>query len=151
MDKKIVVLDNGVKLIMINTNKFKTVNTTLFFEDELNDFNVTCDNLLLSLLVSKTKKHPSIKQFKSYLKDLYDMKIKKMSETLGEVFSFSINIDSLNSKYTMKNENLLEKQFEVLNEILYEPLVSEEGFEESYFKEIKSEYKQILVNNENYK
>ena len=49
MNKKEIVLNNGVKLLMINTNKFKTVNVTLFFEDELNDFNVTCDNLLLKL------------------------------------------------------------------------------------------------------
>ena len=72
MNKKEVILDSGVKLVMINTNKFKTVNMTLFFEDELNDFNVTCDNLLTKLLVAKTGKHPSRKDFKSYLKELYD-------------------------------------------------------------------------------
>ena len=75
MDKKVVVLDSGIELIMMNTNKFKTVNVTVFFEDELSDFNVTCDNLLIKLLTGKTGKHPSRKEFKSYLKELYDMKI----------------------------------------------------------------------------
>ena len=67
MDRREIVLDSGVKLLMINTNKFKTVNVTLFFEDELNDFNVTCDNLLTKLLVAKTGKHTSRKDFKTYL------------------------------------------------------------------------------------
>ena len=48
------------------------INVTLFFEDELNDFNVTCDNLLTKLLVAKTGKHSSRKDFKSYLKELYE-------------------------------------------------------------------------------
>ena len=88
MSKKEVVLDNGVKLIMLNTNKFKTVNVTVVFEDELNDFNVTCDNLLLSLLTTKTSKYSSRKEFKSYLKDLYDMKIKTFKSNPGEVYNF---------------------------------------------------------------
>ena len=151
MDRKEIVLDSGVKLLMINTNKFKTVNVTLFFEDELNDFNVTCDNLLTRLLVAKTSKHPSRKEFKSYLKELYDMKINSIKDNPGETFCFSLNVDSLNRKYTLNNENLLEKQFEVLNEVLYYPCVNGNKFEDSYFKEVKSEYKQGLVNNENYK
>lgn len=151
MNKKEIVLDNGIKLLMINTDKFKTVNVTLFFEDELNDFNVTCDNLLSKLLIAKTKKHPSRKEFKSYLKELYDMKIISIKDNPGETFCFSLNVDSLNKKYTLNNENLLEKQFEVLNEVLYSPFIINNEFDSSYFKEVKSEYKQSLINNENYK
>lgn len=151
MDKREVILDSGVKLLMINTDKFKTVNVTLFFEDELNDFNVTCDNLLTKLLVTKTGKHSSRKEFKSYLKELYDMKVSSIKDNPGETFCFSLNVDSLNKKYTLNNENLLEKQFEVLNEILYYPCINEGKFDDDYFREVKSEYKQVLVNNENYK
>ena len=43
MDRKEIVLDNGTKLVMINTDKFKTVTVNLFFEDISNDFNITCD------------------------------------------------------------------------------------------------------------
>lgn len=151
MNKREIVLDSGVKLLMINTKKFKTTNITLFFEDELNDFNVTCDNLLIKLLTTKTNIHPSRKEFKSYLKDLYDMKISGFKDALGETFSFYLNVDSLNKKFTLNNENLLEKQFELLNEVLYNPLVNDVGFVEEYFKEIKTEYKQKLISNENYK
>ena len=151
MNRKEIVLDSGVKLLMINTNKFKTVNVTLFFEDELNDFNVTCNNLLTKLLIAKTGKHSSRKEFKSYLKELYDMKINFIKDNPGETFCFSLNVDALNRKYTLNNENLLEKQFEVLNEVLYYPCANDGGFDDSYFKEVKSEYKQGLVNNENYK
>ena len=151
MDKKVVVLDSGIELIMMNTNKFKTVNVTVFFEDELSDFNVTCDNLLIKLLTGKTGKHPSRKEFKSYLKELYDMKINCFKDTPGERFLFSFNTDALNKKYSIDNENLLEKQFEVLNEILYFPLINGDKFDEAYFKEGKNFYKQILVDRENYK
>lgn len=151
MDKKVVVLDNGIELIMINTNKFKTVNVALFFEDELSDFNITCDNLLLKLLTGRTNKHPSRKDFKSYLKELYDMKVSAFKDTPGETFTFSLIADALNSKYTINNDNLLEKQFEVLSEMLYFPLVKDNKFDSDYFKEAKSLYRQDLVNRENYK
>lgn len=151
MNKKEIVLDSGVKLVMINTKKFKTVNVTLFFEDMLNDFNVTCDNLLSILLTTKTMKHSSRKEFKSYLKDLYDMKVKILKSNPGEVYNFSVNIDSLNKKYAINNENLLEKQFEVLNEVLYSPFLGNEGFDDNYFNEIKNEYKEGLIDKENNK
>lgn len=151
MNKKTVVLDSGVKLAMINTDKFKTVNVTLCFEDELSDFNITCDNLLFRLLTVKTKKHTSRKEFKSYLKELYAMKINSFKNNPGEVFSYRLNVDALNKKYTLNGENLLEKQFEVLNEVLYSPLIDEEGFDKDYFREIKNQYKESLIDDDNYK
>ena len=151
MNKKVVVLDNGIELIMLNTNKFKNVNVTLFFEDELNDYNVTCDNLLIKTLSEKTSVHSSRKELKSYLKELYDMKINYFKDAPGDTFLFALNTDALNKKYTMNGENLLEKQFELLNEILYSPLVSDNKFNEDYFKESKNLYKQVLVDKGNYK
>ena len=150
MNKK-VVLDSGIELVMMNTNKFKTVNVTVFFEDELSDFNITCDNLLIKLLTAKTNKYPSRKEFKSYLKELYDMKVNCFKDTPGDRFLFSFNTDALNKKYTIDNENLLEKQFEVLNEMLCNPLINGDRFDDAYFKESKTFYKQILVDRENYK
>ena len=50
MNKREVILDSGVKLLMINTNKFKTVDVRVFYEDNLDSFNITSDNLLLKLL-----------------------------------------------------------------------------------------------------
>ena len=75
MDKREIILDGGLKLIMIKTDKFKTVNVCLNFEDSCDDFSVTSNNLLMKLLVSETSKHPSRKEFKSYLKDMYDIKL----------------------------------------------------------------------------
>lgn len=151
MNKKEIVLNNGVRLLMINTKKFKTVNVTAFFEDKLTHYNLTEDNLLVRLLTLKTSVHTSRQSFKTYLKNLYDMKISSYKDTLGETFSFSISLDSLNKKYSMNGENLLEEQFKVINEVLYKPFTKDNLFDEEYFKEVKNEYKQTLINNENYK
>ena len=151
MNKKEIVLDSGVKLLMINTDKFKTVDIRVFYEDVLDEKNITCNNLLLKLLTTKTKKYPTRKTFKTYLDDLYDMKVKSYVASYGETFSFSIGVNSLNKRYTLNNENLLEKQFEVLKEVLYNPLANEENFDNDYFKEMKNDYKESLVDAENYK
>ena len=150
MNKKDIILDSGIKVTMINTNKFKTVNVTLFFEDQINDFNITCDNFLMRLLTTKTSKHTSRQSFKGYLKDLYDTKISFFANDLGETFSFYLNVDALNKKFTLNNENLLEKQFEILNEVIYSPLVNDKKFDEEYFKECLETYKQERLNQENY-
>ena len=151
MDKKEIVLENGVKLLMINTNKFKTVDIRVFYEDKLDAKNITCDNLLLKLLTTKTLKHSTRNKFKTYLQDLYDMKINSLVGSYGEVFCFSFDINALNKRYTLNNENLLERQFEVLNEILYSPLIDKNKFDEDYFNEIKNEYKERLIDAKNYK
>ncbi len=151
MNKKEVILDSGVKLLMINTDKFKTVDVRVFFEDSLESKSITCNNLLLKLLSTKTKKYPSRKELKTYLQNLYDMKIKSYVASYGETFSFSIGVNSLNKRYTLNNENLLEKQFEVLNEVLYNPLASGTSFENDYFNEMKNDYKEGLIDAENYK
>lgn len=151
MNKKEIVLDNGVKLLMINTSKFKTVDIRVFYEDELNANNITCNNMLLKLLTTKTKNYPTRKKFKNYLQELYDMKVKSFVSSYGETFSFSIGINSLNRKYSLNDENLLEKQFEVLQEVLYNPLLNGDIFEKAYFKEIKNDYKESLIDGDNYK
>lgn len=151
MDRKEVILDNGVKLLMINTNKFKTVDIRIFFEDELSEMNITCNNLLLKLLSTKTNVHPTRKSFKNYLQGMYDMKVKTMVSLMGETFSASIGINALNKKFAISSENLLEKQFLVLNEVLNSPLVMDNKFNEEYFNEIKKVYKEELVDSLNYK
>lgn len=151
MNKKEVVLSNGVKLLMINTEKFKTVDVRVFFEDKLNAKNITCYTLMLKLLTTKTNNYPTRKAFKTYLQDLYDMKVKSFTNTYGETFSFSLDVNSLNSKYSLNGEDLLSKQFEVLEEVLYNPLGNDSVFDEDYFNEIKNEYKENLLDMENYK
>ena len=151
MNKKEVILNSGVKLLMINTDKFKTVDIRVFYEDSLESNNITCSNLLLKLLSTKTKKYPSRKELKTYLQNLYDMKIKSYVASYGETFSFSMGVNSLNKRYTLNNENLLEKQFEVLNEVLYNPLADDTSFDNDYFNEMKNDYKESLIDAENYK
>lgn len=151
MNKKEILLDSGVKLLMINTNKFKTVDVRVFYEDKIDSFNITCNNLLLKLLTTKTFNYPSRKSFKMHLQEFYDMKIKPFVASYGETFSFSIGINALNKDYTLNNENLLEKQFEVLKEILYFPLVNEKSFDDEYYKEMKNDYKESLIDSLNYK
>ena len=151
MNKKEILLDSGVKLLMINTNKFKTVDVRVFYEDKIDSFNITCNNLLLKLLTTKTFNYPSRKSFKMHLQEFYDMKIKPFVASYGETFSFSIGVNALNKAYTLNNENLLEKQFEVLKEILYFPLIKGNRFEEEYYKEMKNDYRESLVDSLNYK
>ena len=50
MNKKEIILDNGMKLVLVNTNKFKTVNVGVTFEDKMSDKDITCDRLLIKLV-----------------------------------------------------------------------------------------------------
>ncbi len=151
MNRKEIFLDSGVRLLMIKTKKFKTVEVALNFECELNDDNITLYNLLMKLLTTKTGVHSSRESFKKYLNDLYDMKVSSYKNGYGATLGFSLFVNALNKDYVLNNENLLKKQFEVLNEVLYKPLVKDEEFVNEYFKEIVSEYKQNLINLDNYK
>lgn len=147
MNSKEITLENGMKLVLINSKKFKTVNVGVFFEDELNDKNITCDKLLVKLLTSKTGVHPSIKEFNDYLKDLYGTSVSCMTNIMGDTYSFCIYANCINKKYAIHKENLLEKQFQVLNEVLEKPVLNDFN----YFKEMKSEYRLNLLNDNNTK
>lgn len=151
MNKKEIILDNGMKLVLVNTNKFKTVNVGVIFEDKMSDKDITCDRLLIKLLTTKTKEHSTIKEFKNYLKDLYDTSVSCTSNTMGETYSFCVYTNAINKKFALHKENLLESQFKVLNEVLKKPFITSNGFDNDYFKETKSDYKQNLLNMNNYK
>lgn len=149
MEKYEFISDNGLKVVFLKTNKFKTISLNLFLKSQI-DYESNSKLILLTrLLTGANKKYPSVKEFSSYLKELYDAKLIVSSSYVGAANVLSISVIGLNSRFI--KENINEKLFEIINDVLYLPLLEDEHFKTSYFNEQKRIYLELLQSRKDYK
>ncbi|HHU27840.1 TPA: insulinase family protein [bacterium] len=144
MEHEKINLGGNTTLNLIKTNKFKNIIVLLSFKGIVSEENVTYLNLLARILPKATKKYPSMNLMESYLESNYGARLTAFSEIFGNINTlnfFSIFVDE---KYLRKSDNLLEEQFKLLNDVLFNPFVSDNKFDEKYFKERKTNYVSYL-------
>lgn len=146
-------LGGNTTLNLINTKKFKNIVVLLSFKGVVSKENVTMLNLLARMLPKASKNYPSINLMQSYLESNYGAGITAFSEIFGSINTLSFISMFVDEKYLGKSENLLETQFKLLNEVLFNPLASSKRFDEKYFNERKNNYISYLKrlsNDKNY-
>lgn len=119
---------NGITYNLEHTDKYKSIRIHLSFGNELSEKNVTCRALLPYLLRSVTEKYPTRDSLSNHLEHLYAAQLSVGSLKLGESHFISFDLSLINDKYTINNENLLEKGFSLLHEVLFRPLFKEDIF-----------------------
>lgn len=122
-----IKISNGVNLTHINTEKFSTERFVLSFLRPISSVNPSFMSILPFVLLGGCKKFPSILELNKKLDSLYGSKIEPIVRKDGENLIISFLCDVINNDFT-NNENLLEEVFNILLEIIYNPLVSEKKF-----------------------
>ena len=122
-------------LHMIKTNKFKSIYIEVIFGTEIKKENITITNFLSTLLTYSCKKYNTKIKFAKKMEDLYAASVFSSEYRLGECLNVDFNMRILNDKYT--ETGLFEKSIDFLNEILFNPNIEKEGFEEKSFSVVK--------------
>lgn len=120
---------NNVPIKIINTNKFKIVNIEMFFTRKLDYKDIGPYNLLVSMLVTRNAKYPSISSFSSYKENNYGLSVNGSFSSRGDISLFNFRVSSINSKFSL-NEDLFKVQIDTIKECLYSPLLTEEALSE---------------------
>lgn len=114
------------KLHLINTDKFKTVTIKVLFHTPIKKEEITKRILVTNLLLQSSKKFDSRRKLTIESENLYSADIGIGNQRLGNYITTSFNLQVLMDKYT--EEDNLEKSFEFLNEIIFNPDVEKKSF-----------------------
>lgn len=136
MEYKKIIEDNYT-LHLINNDRFKIMNVVVFFTKKYDKDDVPYGVLLTKNMVYTTKKYNTKNKIAIEGEKLYGSRVASSFTSTGNSLSFSFALDFLNPKYT-KNE-YLSKSIEFLCEVLFNPNVTKDGFDENYFNIIKND------------
>lgn len=137
-------IKKGINFHKISTNKFKTNLFAVFLTTPLKRETVT-ENALLPLVL---KRGSSLMQSQEVI-------CEKLEEMYGAGFDCGIDksgnnqvikfyLETLNDNFIPTNENITEEAFKLLSDVIFNPLIINNGFKEQYVDGEKNKLKQII-------
>ncbi len=130
------MIKDSYDLHMIKTTKFKTLFFKIVFTKEIKKDEITIRNMLLDNLIFSCKNYPTKKQMAIKKQDLYGADIYGNNKRVGKNILTEIYLSILNPKYT--EEDMLFESLDFLHEIIFNPNVENNKFNEEIFNIIKN-------------
>lgn len=123
---------------VLPTTKFKTTTITLKFMAPLDSDTMTARSILSKILVRATKQWPSDKEFNRHLSHLYGAYVNSFVSKFKDKHVITISLELVNERYLKDQTPLFEKGLELLREMIYNPLISDNQFDEIFVAQEKS-------------
>ena len=137
-------IKKGVKLHMINTDKFKTNLVAIFLTTPLNRENVTKNAIIPSILRRGSKNMPTQEDISKNLEEMYGASFDCGLDKIGDNQVLKFYLESINDNFILSKENMLKQTCEKLLEIVFSPIIVDNKFKEEYIKQEKDNLKQII-------
>ncbi len=134
----------GYKLHVIETDKYKTNTLVWRMKAPLTKEDVTKRALLPQVLQSSSAKYPTTTTLRAHLDDLYGANLFVDLAKKGEYHIISFLIEIANEKFLNDPTTLLKKGLEFLAEILNNPNISENKFDQETVDKEKRTLKQRI-------
>lgn len=132
---------NGYFLHIIETDKFKTININLNIKRETKKDELTIRDVLINTLIDSCKKFPTRRKIEIETEELYGLGMNINLVNSGKCNIINVNETFLNNKYI--NDDILERSISFLNEIIFNPNIENNKFDEVSFNIAK----RIVKNN----
>lgn len=138
-------IKDGVKLHIINNNKFKTNLLAIFLTTPITREYVTYDAVLSSVLRRGSKNMPTQEEISKELENMYGAGFDCGLDKTGDNHILKFYLETINDSFIpQKDENMLKKGVEKLLEIVFNPLVENGKFKEEYVNQEKETIKQLI-------
>lgn len=138
-------IKDGVSLHLIINENFKTDFTVIFLSIPLKKDTVTKNALIPAILKDGCKKYINYQSISEELEMLYGALFDCGLDKTGDNLVLKFYIESINDKYLPEKNNNLEKVIELLFEIVFNPLIEENKFNEKYLK-LEKKNLELLIN-----
>lgn len=125
-------LANGVNLDVIPSKKFNMNQILINFATPQTTENATARNLLANLLETSTKKYPTQTALADQLAKQYGTYVSMGVSRVGKLHCVRLKASFVNDQ--LANTDLFNQVVSIINEILFNPLVSDGQFDEETFK-----------------
>lgn len=130
------------KLHLINTDKFKTIMIRVSFRMPIKKEEITMRNVLSDMFVQSSKKYNSKRALTIKAQDLYAADLQTSNSRLGNYINTDFYLTVLNDKYT--EEGNFRDSLEFLSEIIFNPDVTDEKFNEEKLDIVKTSCRSAL-------
>lgn len=143
MSYKTEELKKSIKLHCIGTEKFKTNLISIFLTVPLNRETVTYNAIIPAVLRRGTKNLKSQEEISIALENMYGATFDCGIEKTGDNQILKFYLEMVNDEYLETKDNLA-KGIDLLLDIVLNPLVENESFNEEYLKTEKENMKRII-------
>lgn len=140
-------LNSNVTLHVYNTNKFKDISIYIGLLDNSNELDQTKRLLLSLMLEDSCSLYDTKEKVSNLLAKYYGARLSFFPDVKGNARIFEIKSSIINGKYVDDFE-LLENQFKLMNEFLFNPIWKSKDYPKKLFDEIKDRLK-LIINSEN--
>jgi len=135
---------NGIDVYRLNTRKFKTSSINIFFIDNLSRENVTRNALIPAVLRRGCERFPTFQDIALYLEELYGASFDCGVAKKGELQIIQFYIEHISDTYTLEDESLFEKAFDLVYEIITRPVLENGAFKKEYVEQEKLNLKRLI-------
>ncbi|WP_057876276.1 EF-P 5-aminopentanol modification-associated protein YfmF [Liquorilactobacillus aquaticus] len=128
---------SGMGLTVTPTKKFKTTRIAIALIEPLDSKSLTKRMLLANVLEAASEHFPTQKAVAEKLSKMYGAGFGITVERRGNVHILNCVFDCVNERYLDAEEGLLDEAFAFLKQCIFEPLVSNEEFDQATFERQK--------------
>ncbi len=145
MEYQVKEIKKGINLHLINNDKFKTNLVSVFLTTQLNRENVTKNAIIPAILRRGSKNMPTQEDISKELEEMYGASFNCGIDKRGDNQVLKFYMESINDAFLPEGEEkILYKTIEKLLEIVFNPLVENDGFKEQYLEQEKNNIKQAI-------
>ena len=145
MKYKQIEIKKGIKLNVIQTNKFKTNLIAIMLTTKLDRENVTKNALIPAVLRRGTKTLKTQEEINKKLEEMYGASLYCGLDKTGDNQVLKFYIETVNDEFLPQNsEDMLKKSLEQIFEFVFNPYLENDGFKKEYVEQEKENLKQII-------
>ena len=136
-------INNNLSYFLYPTKKYKSFSVKIYFLLPYDKNKITIRNLLRSVLLYNTKKYNEVALVEKK-KELYNLRINIDNSIINNMQQFTFSISGTNPKYFNDEEYTINSILEYLNEIIFNPNIENNKFNEESFNMCLNRYKIAL-------
>ena len=145
MEYKQIEIKKGIKLNILQTNKFKTNLIAIMLTTKLDRENVTKNALIPAVLKRGTKTLKTQEEINKKLEEMYGASLDCGLDKTGDNQVLKFYIETVNDEFLPQNsEDMLKKSLEKIFEFVFNPYLENDGFKKEYVEQEKENLKQII-------
>lgn len=141
-DYRITTVANGVNVLTVPANRFKTNEISIGIAVPLDDKTASVNAVLISMLARSTKKYPDMLSLNRKLDMLYGASVVGSVSKSGENQVLSLTISSLDDRFSLEDSKISSQSLELLFSMLFEANVDENG---NFYQEDIEREKRIII------
>lgn len=144
MKDKIIEIKKGIKVHLLNTNKFKTNLISVFLTTPVTRENATYNSVLSAVLRRGSKNLPTQEEISEKLEELYGSSFDCGIDKTGDNHILKYYLESINGEYISNDNDILKISIDTLFEIIFNPYTEKGLFKKEYIDQEKDYVRQLI-------